>query len=140
MIVDGRQFSRKGVLQHLIEAALFGLAGKQGNPKRLRLADICWQLRQHRHATRDMESADTNWKPGLSELPSEVDSARKLVRLHADKRNQRPSARLANFSDNARRNYPAVCLVIDAETNLDIWPQNLAVLGIFRKSVQTSKR
>ena len=64
--------------------APFGLAGKQVNAKVDRFLQLRRKTRQHRDAAADMKTTHDDRKAERPELPSEVECARILIRLHAD--------------------------------------------------------
>ena len=92
VIVERLQCARPGVAHHLVEPALLGLAGKERDAERLRLAHLRRHLGQHRDAARDVKAADAHRQAGGQKRPRQIDGARKLVRLHADQADQRATA------------------------------------------------
>jgi len=88
VVIERLELPVPGIAQHRIEAAVLGLAGKEGDAELLRLPNIGRQLRQHGDAAGDVEAADADLQAGGQELPGKVDGARKLVRLDADEADQ----------------------------------------------------
>ena len=140
VVVDRLERAVPGVAQHLVEAALFGLAGEEGDAERLRLAHVLRHLRQHGDAAGNVEPADADRQPGGKERPRQVDRARKLVRLHADQADQRLAAGLADIADDPVRADPPVGLVIGVQADLDARSQHVAALRVHRQAVEAGER
>ena len=78
-----------GVAQDLVEAQFLRLAGEDRNALRLQPRDLFGQFGQHGEAARDMKAADRHRQTGGDEGLGKIGGVRKLVRLHADKGDQR---------------------------------------------------
>ena len=109
-----------GVAQHLVEPAFLGLAGEERDAERLRLAHVRRHLRQHRDAAGDVKAADADRQSGGEERPRQIDRARKLVGLHADQRDQRRAAGLADHPDDPLGADAPVGLVIGVQADVDV--------------------
>ena len=119
---------------------LLGLAGKERDAERLRLADVGRQLRQHGDAAGDVEAADADRQPGREERPREIDRARELVRLHADQADQRLAAGLPDHADDAVGPNAPVGLVIGVQADLDAFAQHAAPLRVLGEAVEAGER
>jgi len=69
-----------------------------------------------------------------------IDSAWKLVGLHADKTDQRLATRLADFSDNPVRLDPPVGFVIGMQADFDIGSKHVPAACVLRQGVQACQR
>ena len=140
VVVDRLERAVPGIAQHLVEAALLGLAGEERDAELLRLAHVLRHLRQHGDAAGDVEAADADRQPGGQELPRQVDGARKLVGLHADQTDQRPAALLADLADDPVRAYAPVGFVVGMQADFDAGSQHVAALGVHRQAVEAGER
>ena len=88
VVVDRLQRTGKPVPQHFVDPAILGFPGEETDAQVLRLDEVGRQGLQHRKASRDMEAADADGNAGRAKRSRHVHRARKLVRLHADQKNQ----------------------------------------------------
>jgi len=140
VIVQRRQFAIEGIAQHLVEPVHLGFAGKKRNAEILRRFDVGRQFRQHGNAAGDMKSADADRQPGVEKGLRQIDSARKLVRLHADQTDQAAAARAADHADDLVGLNPPVGFVVGVQPDIDARAQHLAALGVLRQRVQAGER
>ena len=134
VIVERLELAGKGVVQHGVEASL-GLAGEQADPERLRLAHVLRHFRQHGEAAGDMKPADGDLGASLAKTPGEIEGARKLVRLHADKADQAGTG-LRDGAGDAFRPDARVGLVGSENLDVDVWTQRPPLGAFQRYSVQ----
>ena len=140
MVVERLELAIPGVAQHLVEAALLGLAGEERNSERLRLRHLGRQLGQHRNAAGDVKAADAHRETGGDEAPGKIDGARKLVRLDADEADQRLSALLADHPHDPVRPDAPIGLVIGVQPDIDVGAENLAPPRVVGEGVQARQR
>ena len=140
VIVERRELSAPGIAQDLVEPALLGLAGKERDAERLRIAHILRHLRQHGDAARDVKAADADRQSGGEERPGEIDGAGKLIRLHPDQANQRFAAGLANHSDDPVRPDAPIGFVVGMQVDLDVRPEHFPAARVLGQAVQTCQR
>ena len=116
----------------------FALAGVKGHAQRLRLFQIRRQLRKHRYAARDMESADHHGHARRAELAREIKSAWKLIRLNPDEpdksaaRSLYPRGRRPHVDDR-------VALVIGFDLDIDVRAESLLLGADGQKPVDAGE-
>jgi hypothetical protein len=88
------------------------LAGEQRDPHRLGLAHLGRHFRQHCDGAGDVESADADLHARRAKLARDVHRAGKLVRLHADDADERPSAAALQVADDSARHDATVGFVV----------------------------
>jgi hypothetical protein len=138
-IIQRRQRATPRVTDHRIEPAIFRLPGEERDSQRLRIAQFRRHVRQHRQTTGDVESAH-DYRPSCgTERTRQIDGTRKLVRLHADKRDQRPAARPPDIADDAVRADTPIGLVKCVQPKFDIRAEHQAPPCIFSQSVQAGE-
>ncbi len=140
VVVERLQRARPGGLQHLVEAAILGLAGEDRDAHVHRRPDLRRQLGQHGDAAGNMEAADDHRQAGGAERPCEVDGARKLRRLNADEADQRLAAAAADIGDDARWPDAPAHFVVGLEDDVDIVAEHRPPLGIGAESEQHGER
>src|SRR5262249_1416209 len=84
IIVDRLEPAAVDVAQEAGHAA-FPFAGEPRDAEVERVFEVGRQLREHRDAAADVESADDHGNAGGAKRAGDIDGARELVRLHADK-------------------------------------------------------
>ena len=140
VVVELGELAVPGIAQHLVEAGVLGLAGKERDPELLGGADIGRQLRQHGDAAGDVEAADADRQAGGEELAGEIDGARELVRLHPDEADQGAAAFAADHADDLVGPHPPVGLVIGVEADFDVRAQHLAGARVLGEAVEAGQR
>ena len=122
-VVDWFQLPSVGVPEQLTELAL-GFACKDRDAEVQRLLDFGRNSRQHRQATADVETANTDRHIGGPQWAGDVDSSRKLIRLNPDESNETPATACLNFANDLVRLDSVISLVKGGNDDIDSLSQN----------------
>src|SRR4029077_4024357 len=107
------------------------LARVQGHAQRLRFLQVRWQLRKHRYAARDVESADHHGHAFRSELARKIKGARKLIRLNPDEPDKSTPRRF-DLSRDLFNVDDRVALVAGVDLDVDVGAES-PLLGALRQ-------
>ena len=129
-VVERLKRAFPGVPHHLIESAVLGLAGKEGNAQRCRLAHLLRHFRQHYDAAGNMEAADADRQAGAQKWPRQIDGTGKLVRLNADQPDEGPASGPPDHPDDPIGPHTLIGLVIGVDANCHVGAEHAASAGV----------
>ncbi len=124
-IVDRLERAGRRVLEHLVDAA-FGLAREQAAAEVERDLQIGLGARQHRQQPGDMKAADHNRNARRPQRPRDIERARILVGLHADKPDHAEAVVAPDQVDDLFGLDAGVGLVDRGQINVDVGAEHTA--------------
>ena len=86
-----------------------------------------------------MKSPEADRKPGLEEWSGNINGARELIGLHADKANERFAAALRDHAYDLLRPYAPVGFIKGMDLDLNAGAEDAAALRIQCQTVQASQ-